>query len=168
MRLVMLCMFLCFSTGLFANPEIPVLRSLFQKAVVDKSSWKQMAELLSPIDTKSPAILVCYKGVSEMIQAKYVISPWSKLNSFNSGKKLIEEAVRKDSENLEIRFLRYSIQTNLPSFLDYKADVDSDKDFMINNIDKTDDKELRKNIIEYLSVSKACTEEELKRLKNDR
>jgi len=164
MRLIMLCILLCFSTRLFSNPEIPVLRSLYYKAAVDKDSWKQMAELLSPIDAKSPPILVCYKGVSEIMEAKYVISPWSKLNSFNSGKELIESAVNRDGENLEIRFLRFSVQTNLPSFLNYRDNIASDKAFLINNVNKSDDNELKKSIIQYLCVSRTCTEEELKRL----
>ena len=168
MRLILLCILLCFSTRLFSNPEIPVLRSLYYKAAVDKDSWKQMAELLSPIDAKSPPILVCYKGVSEIMEAKYVISPWNKLNSFNSGKELIESAVNRDSENLEIRFLRFSVQTNLPSFLNYHDHIDSDKAFIIDNINKTPDNELKKSIIQYLNICKACTEEDLKRLKNDR
>jgi len=168
MRLILLFVFMVAANAAIANPDIQELRQLYYQAAMSKKSWKQLSKLLSPVDTKSPAVLVCYKGVSEMMEAKYLISPWSKLNSFRSGKRLIEEAVRRDSQNAEIRFLRYSVQTNLPSFLDYKDDMESDKKFLIANAGNIKDKVLKNNIIQYLCEIKTCTEEEIKRLKNDR
>ncbi len=168
MRLILLFIFIVSATAAIANPDITELRELYYKAAMSKKSWKQLSKLLSPVDTKSPAVLVCYRGVSDMMEAKYLVSPWSKLKSFRSGKRLIEEAVRRDNKNPEIRFLRYSVQTNLPSFLDYKDDIASDRLFLIANVGKIKDKVLKNNIIQYLTEIKACTEDEIKRLKNDR
>ena len=168
MRLILLFVFIIAGNTVIANPDIQELRELYYKAAMSKKSWKRLCKLLSPVDTKSPAVLVCYKGASLMMEAKYSISPWSKLNSFRSGKRLIEEAVRRDSQNPEIRFLRYSIQTNLPSFLDYDDDISSDRMFLIANASHIKDKALKDNIIQYLSEIKALNKEEIKGLKNDR
>ena len=166
MRLMLLFIFvIATSNAAFANPDITELRVLYQKAAISKKSWKQLSNLLSPVDTKSSALLVCYKGVSKMMEAKYLVSPWSKLNSFRSGKRLIEEAFKRDSNNPEIRFLRYTVQTNLPSFLDYKDDIESDRLFLIGNVVQVKDKLLKNSIIQYLTEMKACTEQELKELK---
>lgn len=164
MKLIILSILLSFTTSRAANPNLSELRNLLSKAPNSKSSWIEMAKLLAEVDNKSPAVLVCYKGVSNMMEAKYVISPWSKLSSFKKGKKLIEEAVKKDARNLEIRFLRYSVQTNIPAFLDYNDDKESDKQFILANVGNTKDKELKNNIVQYLRATKACTEEELKRI----
>ncbi|RZM29121.1 MAG: hypothetical protein EOO88_06170 [Pedobacter sp.] len=168
MRLILLFILIVAANTAIANPDITELRELYSKAAMSKKSWRQLSKLLSPVDTKSSAVLVCYKGVADMMEAKYLISPWSKLSSFRSGKRLIEEAVRRDSKNPEIRFLRYSVQTNLPSFLDYNDDIAADRLFLISNAGQIKDKVLKNNIIQYLIEMKACTEEEIKRLKNDR
>ncbi|RYE41521.1 MAG: hypothetical protein EOP48_23905 [Sphingobacteriales bacterium] len=167
MKLILLFLFISYGNVAFANPDIPEVRNLYHKAATSKKSWTQLSKLLSPVDNKSSALLVCYKGAADMMEAKYVINPWSKLNSFRAGKKLIEEAVKRDSKNMEIRFLRYSVQTNLPSFLDYNDDIDADKSFLIKNLYKMEDKTLKNSIIQYLSVTKACTEEEINRLRDE-
>ena len=167
MRLILLFISSFLFHTISADHDISELRRLYYKAAVNKKSWKQFSSLLSPIDTKSAPLFICYKGVGEMMEAKYSIAPWSKLSSFKSGKRLIEEAVRKDGKNPEIRFLRYSIQTNLPSFLDYKDDIESDRKFLVNNLNKIQDKSLKSNIVQYLLDQKAFSDEELKRLNND-
>ena len=46
------------------------------------------------------------------------------------GKENIEEAIRKEPNNTELRFIRLSVQKNAPSFLGYKSNVQEDTDFI--------------------------------------
>lgn len=99
-----------------------------------------------------------------MMAAKYTLNPISKMNSFKKGKSLLEAAVKQDPAHLEIRFLRFSIQTNLPSFLGYDAHIQEDKRFLLKQVAATEDKDLKNKVIQYLSSSKYCTEEEKKNI----
>lgn len=151
---------------LFIDFEVAKLRKLYYQAAEDKAAVKKLSTLLSNVNDKSPAILLSYKGATEMMEAKYAINPITKLSKFNKGKQNIEKAVLIDPQQVEVRFLRFSIQTNLPSFLGYNEHIKTDKQILINSIVKIDDEQLKENVINYLLISKQCTNEEIKKLKN--
>lgn len=163
MKMTFICLFLMAFTR-FSEPDISALRSLYYQAVTDESSFTKLSKLLVSVDTKSPPVLVCYKGATEMIAAKYAINPFLKLGKFKKGRLLIEQAIKRDAEDVEMRFLRFSIQTNLPAFLGYGHKIKDDKDFLINEINDITDQSLKNNVISYLSSSKYCTAEDLKRI----
>lgn len=71
-------------------------------------------------------INLAYTGVSAAMQAEYASGPWNKLRFFNDGKKALEKAISMDPFNPEIRFLRFSIQSNIPALLMYSGDLDKD------------------------------------------
>ncbi|WP_316788607.1 hypothetical protein [Pedobacter frigoris] len=150
--------------GDLSEPKVAELRNLFYESESNKSAWVKLVKLVEPVNTKSSPLLVCYKGVSEMMGAKYTVNPVSKLRRFKKGRSFIEHAVKREPENLEIRFLRFSIQTNLPTFLGYKDQIKEDKIILLNNLRGIRDKELKTNIVTYLSSSKYCTEEEKKKI----
>ena len=138
------------------------LRSLYWQAANSRDAADQLLKVLSSVDDQSEPLLVCYKGAAEMLQAKYLMNPFSKLSRFQKGKTLIESAIKRDPEHLEMRFLRFSIQCNLPSFLGYKDWIETDKRMLIDKVGSLGDTAFRQNVIKYLAGSKYCTKEELK------
>lgn len=147
-----------------SEPKVAMLRNLFYASENNKAAWIELDEKVKLINRESKPILLCYRGVSEMMGAKYVINPIVKLNKFKKGKTFIEGAVQKDPDNPEIRFLRFSVQTNLPAFLGYHYDIAMDKKKLLDSVHTVADPELKKNIMKYLSSSKYCTAEEKKTL----
>ena len=147
-----------------AEPKIEVVRSLFYQATEDKAAAQKFSRALAVVDNNSSPVLQCYKGVAEMIQAKHVFNPFSKLSKFKNGKTLIEKSISRDPNDLELRFLRFSIQSNLPGFLNYDAQIGSDKMRLLSGFGSIKDVALKKTIFDYLSASKYCTEEELKKI----
>jgi len=141
------------------------IRGMYAQAATDKGASEKLTAVLSKIDTTSPPVFVCYKGASEMVRAKYLFNPLNKMGKFNTGKTLIEFAVKHDPENIEVRFVRFCIQVNLPAFLNYSSNIGEDKKYLIDNINHVDDIDLKKNIINFLSNPKYCTEEEIERIK---
>jgi hypothetical protein len=141
------------------------IRALYAKAAFSKNISEKLSLALSKVDTLSEPVLICYKGASEMIEAKYLFNPFSQLKIFNKGKILIELAVKRDTGNLEVRFVRFGIQVNLPSYMKYSNNIEEDKKLLIGRIGTVADPELKKNIVTYLSNPKFCTEEEIKKLK---
>ena len=75
-----------------------------------------------------------YVGVAETMLADKVFWPIEKLNYFNSGKKKIEQAINKDKDDPELRYLRLLVQLNAPRFLRYNDSIERDLNFFISNI----------------------------------
>lgn len=148
------------------EPQLSELRKLYHLAGTQKEAAQRMVSLLSAVDSTASPVLLSYRGACEMIQAKYVFNPLSKLKKFNDGKMMLEKAISRDSSNLEIRFLRYSIQKNLPSFLDYKGNIIADERFLLEKTSESNDNELKEIIVNYLAATNAFTAAELKKLKN--
>ncbi|MES2446698.1 MAG: hypothetical protein V4546_05920 [Bacteroidota bacterium] len=149
-----------------SDVEVATLRKLYYEAAENKTAVKKLSALLAKVNDNSDAILIGYRGATEMMEAKYAFNPVTKLSRFNKGKNYLEKAIKKEPKQAELRFIRFSIQTNLPSFLGYNDHIKIDKDVLINSIVKIDDKQLKNNIIEYLIISKQCNQEEIKKIKN--
>ena len=89
------------------------IRNLYQTAPLVKQDANQLDELMVGVnaDHDSP-VLICYKGAAEMIDAKYTLNPIMKFLDFKKGTDLINNALLRDSLNLEMRFIRLSIQSS--------------------------------------------------------
>src|SRR6516225_6217726 len=71
-----------------------------------------------------------YIGALSMVKASFPASPSRKLNLFKSGHKKLEAAIKKDSLNAELRFLRLMIHENAPGMLGYKSDIEKDSAYI--------------------------------------
>jgi hypothetical protein len=65
-----------------------------------------------------------------MKKAGMVKAPASKLSLFKTGHRKLEELIKKDSFNTELRFLRLMIEEHAPGVLGYKADLEKDKAYI--------------------------------------
>lgn len=127
--------------------DLERIRANYKKAVSDKKLCLKMIKELST-GTES-SVHLTYLGAFQMIWAKHITNPISKLKTFNTGKKIIDAAVRAEPKNLEIRILRLSIQKNSPAFLGYKKNIEEDKKFIQANNKNITSTHL-KNMVEAL------------------
>lgn len=148
--------------------EVPMteVRSLFMKSVDDARSCQDLLKLLENYDEIKNPTLAGYKASAWMIMAKHSFNPMEKLSFFNKGKTLMESCIQASPENIELHFLRFSIQCNSPDFLGYNDSLMSDKSFLLKSINKKADKELNSIILSYMNVSEYLTIEEKQLLKS--
>lgn len=66
----------------------------------------------------------------EMKQAEYKVLPWQKLNTFSKGKAKLEQLIKKEPKNANLRYVRLVIQEQLPKMLNYNSDIENDKHFL--------------------------------------
>lgn len=123
-------LFFVLATQLNAQ-NIETYRQNYLLATEDKGICDSMIKELS--DHQDQPILVAYLGAYQSIWANHVLNPISKLSTFRKGKLNIETAILKDAKNIEIRFLRYSIQKKAPKFLNYYKDLKTDRLYILNN-----------------------------------
>jgi hypothetical protein len=148
------------------EPSIKEVRVMYEKAATDKISCKKLINLLQPFGEKNNPLLLGYKGGATMMMAQYVQNPFTKLSYFKSGKDMLQKAIEVDERNVELRFLRFTVQSNVPAFLGYRNKIAEDKTFLLNSLSVKRDPFLEKLILTFLRNSEILSEKEKQELKN--
>jgi hypothetical protein len=136
--------------GFAAVPSINEVRSLYKQAASEERSGEKLIRLLALYNEKNNTLFSGYKAATTMIMAKHALNPFVKLGQFNKGRKMLERAIRADDKNVELRFLRFTTQTNAPAFLGYNNNIPSDKEFLLKYSSELTDIPLKNTIDSYL------------------
>jgi len=142
------------------DKEILSLRKLFEESAVNSSSANNFYQQTRKFNEQSVSTLLGFKAMSELMMCNHVFSPLSKLSYFNTGKKLLEKAIQKDPKNIELRFFRFTTQSNIPSLLNYSANINEDKLILMNYLkisNSITDKDLYQRIKSYMLKSNYCS-----------
>lgn len=135
------------------------VRENFKQGVRDGAVCKKYHELLkSNAKTGSEK---GYEAAYQMFMAKHTGNPIRKMKYFNSGKDLLEKQIANSPSNVDLRFIRFSIQYHTPSFLGYKDNITEDKLFLVDNLYKLEDIEGKAVLFKYLKGMNLFTEQEL-------
>jgi len=137
------------ATFLFINSmahsnDLDEVRLNYSKCINDKNLCRKLMDELEKSKNISATHLGYFGGL-HAIWANHVFNPIAKLNTFKDGRRMIEDAIRKEPRNSELRLIRLSIQKNAPSFLGYKSNIKEDEDFIRANHQKFDSETLLKN-----------------------
>ncbi|MDA7803038.1 hypothetical protein N8987_00490 [Crocinitomix sp.] len=125
--------------------DIYRIRELFEVASTQESKNNELIELTKKYKLSQNPLYYAYHAAGIMSLANHTIWPFEKLNYFNKGKDMLEAAIKQDNSNIEIRFIRYSIQKNAPSLLGYYENMKTDRAYILKNINKSDWPESYKN-----------------------
>lgn len=133
--------------------KIEDIRIAFHKASSSEKECRELIQLLQGYNENNNPLFYGYRAGATMVMAKHLFNPFSKFSYFKKGVTMLENAIQHDHKNIELRFLRYTIQTNVPAFLNYNMNKEADKLFLIQSMDKLNDSSLRKIISAYLAKS---------------
>ena len=138
----------------FVNAQSLVeLRGYLQKGENSEEVSKTLiSKSKNAYDTTKKPIYMAFYAVGSFFMAKHASNPLNKYSYFNKGKKLLEDAIKKEPNNIEIRLLRLIFQEKTPSFLGYNKNIESDRNFIIKNYKNSDDENLVKFIKNYLKI----------------
>ncbi|WP_210520850.1 hypothetical protein [Hymenobacter terricola] len=114
-----------------SSPYQPAtLRRHYELAAADKAAGEKFYQLLADYKDRD-ALVLGYKAAAEAIRARDA-SMFNKLTYVQDAARTFEQAVGLDPQNPEIRFLRFSVESNLPAFLGLSKHVDEDKEMLLN------------------------------------
>ncbi|MDF3077104.1 MAG: hypothetical protein K0S09_993 [Sphingobacteriaceae bacterium] len=148
-----------FLAGTDTEASLLELRKMYYAASVDKEAAKRFLTVVN--EQKSQAVTVqAYRAMAYMLQAKYAFNPYAKMSNFKTGREILEKAVQRAPSNAELRFLRFSIQTNAPFFLNYSSNISSDKQAILRGWKEINDADLKSRIKNYMLASSECNEHE--------
>ena len=132
--------------------DISSIRKAFKAAIYSREETTKLLDELKYITEDEP-LKFAYKGATHALFAHYQVNPYSKLESVKKGSAMLDDAVIVASGNIEIRYLRYSIEKNLPSFLPYRKHIAQDETRILNALlEKKDALEphVRSEVIQYM------------------
>ncbi len=144
--------------------DIQTLRREYLQAVEDEKKTDSLLETLDKENSQEP-LLIGYKAALEALKAKHAFNPYNKLNFLKKSQKTFEQAISMSPADIELRFLRFSVQHYLPGFLGASKNLDEDRQAIIQNINQPGvDKDVRTTVARFLIESKRCTSEEQQKL----
>lgn len=85
---------------------------------------------ISEYESSGLTEVVPYMAAATMRKAEYCVWPGSKLGYFSNGKEELEAFISENPEDIEGRYVRALVQSQLPSFLGYSEDLVSDCEFV--------------------------------------
>jgi|TARA_B110000908_G_C10245803_1_gene448723 hypothetical protein len=92
-------------------------------------------------------LTIPYVASAIMQSAKYSFWPPKKLKHFNKGKKILESFILSNPENTEARYLRILVQSEVPDFLGYNKEINTDIKFVKLKIGGSDLPKIYQNLI---------------------
>lgn len=170
MKRVMLYMMIMLlsQAGRAFSQDVPYYRLLMERSQKSSKSARAFYDHMRQVQNTGHPILLGYKAMSELMMCHHVSGPFNKLGYFNRGKKMLEQAIGKDRNNAELRFMRFCIQDNVPAILNYRDELDEDKAFLISYLEKSgvQDRALWEQIRAYLADHKLSSSKEKQTIKN--
>ncbi len=142
------------------NDDLIHLRDLYYKASVNRKDAEVFSEAVAATSSIKSSLASGYAGMAWMIKANHAYNPYNKLSYFLKGKALLDDAITADPKEVELRFLRFCVQTNAPAFLGYSGKIAEDKKVIVLGFHALKDNDLRKRIREFMVSSKSCNEQE--------
>jgi hypothetical protein len=151
---------LCF---VFAgSSNIQLLRTNYFEAAENE---KQLTVFQKSIDTypKKDQTYYCYLAAYQSLLSNYAPNISAKLKTFKLCKTNLEKSFTIQ-ESFDAHFIRFCIQTNVPSILDYKDKIKEDKNYLLTNLKNTPESEFKQKVKLFLAKSKALDKAEKEKL----
>ncbi|AOW19204.1 hypothetical protein [Urechidicola croceus] len=126
MKLITLYLFLIISS----SSVLDEVRNEFPKI----ESNVEADEFLSKLENEESVTLKAYSAIMLFMKSRYVKFPTAKMKYFNKGKKRLEKLINENPDNIEIRYLRFFMQKQIPKFLGYNKNIEEDFLYIMNNI----------------------------------
>jgi len=136
------------------------VRYSFYSAIEFNDSMNVFKSHLKELLKKYPNsnFLLFYTGAYETLEAKHSWNVYDKFVKLKSGLKKISEIIINDPNNIEFRFIRFSILHYIPSFLGYdnllREDLQKIVELLLNEQLNDISSNYKKGIIEFLFRSR--------------
>lgn len=140
--------------------DIDEIRTLYKQTDGSKENTIMLYNKLQAVTEQDGNVFLAYKGASIAMKGRFEKGAKQKTAIFKEGIIMVETALKQEPNNMEIRFIRLSIQQNSPKLLKYKKNIDEDKNFILSNYEKIESNKLRNYIKDYILNSDNFTDDE--------
>tara|TARA_B100001115_G_C15809634_1_gene401278 strand:- start:355 stop:819 length:465 start_codon:yes stop_codon:yes gene_type:complete len=138
MKIILILMF--FSLKLYSqiNTDMSEIRLLYVKSASEYKSCLKLDSITKQFSKDKFPILYSYNISSSILSCNHIKNPIKKFAIFKQKSKDLDNIIIENPNSIEIRFLRYMLQSNAPKFLGYDTKIDSDYNFVLDNLNRVD------------------------------
>lgn len=145
----------------FFQSDLEALRSSYAKANDSSTNTSHFIDVAAKQSGSDPVTLG-YKAAAKIMEAK--VSKGNRKALVKTGATNLEEVIKNNPNNAELRLIRLSVQENIPKIVGYRGSLKDDKAFLLNNYSKQN-AALKNYIKRFAMQSKTITEAERATLK---
>ena len=145
--------FLLLCSYLSYGNDIEKIREIYFFSDKDENICDSISLLLKSMNAENNLVLA-YNGANTLLYCTKTNDVFKKFSYFEKGKYMLEQAIKNEPKNVEIKFLRYINQKNTPWYLNYKKNIKEDYKFIMQNINIINDQKFRNKIIKTLKTFK--------------
>lgn len=150
------------------NPSLGELRSQYLKALSDYLNAPKVYDLFLSVEEPS-AKMLAYQGALEAIMTKTTWNVFKKMSYLNKCEESFQKAIQLSPYDLEIRYMRLAVQFEIPGYLGFSDDMETDKKFIlkhVNNLSSENIPEsLKDQIISFMNRCEMFTSSEIEKVK---
>jgi len=132
-RLALSILFLL-TINAFSNIPHLELKKMFFNSINNSINADKLYYLLKNEKYDKSAIVKAYLGGTLALRAKHSNNPVYKLSYLKEAMKLMDNSILMEKNNVEIRFLRFSIGVKTPSMLGYNTHFLEDKNIILKGL----------------------------------
>ncbi|EFK37158.1 Uncharacterised protein [Chryseobacterium gleum] len=145
----------------FFQSDLETLRNSYAKANESNTNTQNFIDTAEKQSGSDP-VTVGYKAAAKIMEAKIVKNNRKAL--VKTGATSLENVIKNNPNNAELRLIRLSVQENIPKIVGYRGSMKDDKAFLLNNYSKQNTA-LKGYIKRFAMQSKTITEAERATLK---
>ncbi len=147
---LLFCVFLI-SVSAFSQ-DLEQIRSTYPLAAESEEITEQMDGQLANVPQEQ-ATLLAYKGAVKTLKAKFAEKVRDKKDFFKEGVAYIEKALEAHPENVELHYIRMTVQEHAPRVVGYHDKLEEDKKFILEHFRSISSEGLKKAIRDFAQHS---------------
>ncbi|MEM7550251.1 MAG: hypothetical protein AAF363_11270 [Bacteroidota bacterium] len=167
-RILLFLLFFSCSLSKAQDYDLQMIRATFFNLTFDSKNTPAFYDQLQTIEDPMP-IIKAYLGATQALMVKHVWSPFGKWKYLRMSEKTLTEAVNNSPKNVEIRFIRFSVEKNIPHMFGFSEHLEGDKAYILDNIKRFDVSDLDEDYLDYIinffEEQGELTQMELERIK---
>lgn len=152
-RISLLIITLLISLCTYSDDTVKNCRDYYYNVCLNETSVEDFNAYLKLQRDHENVVIKGYQSVIWFLKADYYINPFQKWKFFKKGKESLDFLIKKNPNNTELRFLRLTVQENIPKFLSYN-NISKDRKFLNDQLKMISDQDLHSRISTYLKNTK--------------
>jgi tetratricopeptide (TPR) repeat protein len=129
--------------------SLPQIRVRYRESVGDREEaealWRKFKDYRG-----EDGVILAYKAATRILMSHHSWMPMEKLAYLKEAMHLFRQAVSYAPDNIEVRFLRFSIEHRLPAYLDESRNLEEDKAVILASAERYQDFSLNRAELEAM------------------
>jgi len=144
------------------NVELEKVRSQFPEITSEEQANSFIEKLKNDDSSEAKG----YTAAMIFMKSSFVKFPFTKLKYFKQGKTLLDETITQDPSNIEIRYIRFLMQKQIPDFLGYNENIKEDFNIIVNGLKTCNlQREAKSQMLQNMLLTKDLTPGDQEKLK---